>query len=173
MRTLILILLSFLLIGCGATKITRAERKIDKAVNLIGPTAAVGYIYSKYNVPNMSVIRTDTVFREETRYVRDTISLKDTLWRERVIEKNGATVLVRRVRDSIFVEGRCRDTIIYIYKHVDATQTQVSYYEKAKSLKKDDFFRRIGLSFFWGVILGLVIFAIYYALRKIDKLKIF
>lgn len=166
MRLVFLILLSFLLTGCGITKLTRAERKIDKAVNLIGPTAAVGYIYSKYNVPNMSVVRTDTVFREDTRYVRDTISLKDTLWRERVIEKNGATVLVRRFRDSIFVEGRCRDTIIYVYKHVDATQTQVSYYEKAKSLQKDDFFRRIGLNFFWGIILGLIIFSAYYILRK-------
>lgn len=164
MKILIPILLSFLLTGCSVTKLTRAERKIDKAINLIGPTAAVGYIYSKYNVPNMSVVRTDTVFREETRYVRDTISLKDTLWRERVIEKNGTTVLVRRVRDSIFVEGRCRDTIIYVYKHVDATQTQVSYYEKAKSLKKDDFFRRIRLNLFLVVILVLIILLIYYVL---------
>ncbi|MEM5878025.1 MAG: hypothetical protein QXF12_04055, partial [Candidatus Aenigmatarchaeota archaeon] len=81
MRIMLLTLLSLLLISCGVTKLTRAERKLDKAVNLIGPTAAVGYIYSKYNVPNMSVIKHDTIFREDTRYVRDTISLKDTLWR--------------------------------------------------------------------------------------------
>lgn len=166
MRNVLLALLSLLFLSCSGLKLSRAERKLDKAVNLIGPTAAVGYIYSKYNVPNMSVVRTDTVFREDTRYVRDTISLKDTLWRERVIEKNGATILVRRFRDSIFVEGRCRDTIIYIYKHVDATQTQVSYYEKAKSLRKDDFFRKIGINVFIGFILALLIFIIYRISKK-------
>ncbi|MEM5877413.1 MAG: hypothetical protein QXF12_00890 [Candidatus Aenigmatarchaeota archaeon] len=166
MRNVLLVLLSLLFLSCGRLKLSRAERKLDKAVNLIGPTAAVGYIYSKYNVPNMAVVKTDTVFREDTRYVRDTISLKDTLWRERIVEKNGATVLVRRVRDSIFVEGRCRDTVIYIYKHVDATQTQVSYYEKAKSLNKNDFFRKIGVNVFIGFILALVIFIIYRLSKK-------
>lgn len=126
----VLFLLSFFILSCAPkdafTK--RDQKRIDKIVDKVTPEVVLGYIYEKYRVKSPVVIMRDTVRTYSERTLTDTMVVRDTVY-YRQVEKGGVQIVVRKVRDTLYMSAKCKDSIVYIEKQV-SPKTYVDAYEK-------------------------------------------
>lgn len=166
----VLFLISFLILSCtpkdAFTK--RDKRRIDKIVDKVTPEVVLGYIYEKYRVKSPVVIMTDTVYSYSERTLTDTVVLRDTFY-YRQVEKGGVQIVVRKIRDTLYMSAKCKDSIIYIEKQV-SPKTYIDAYEK--KTKVDNLktgwlrFKYYIFGSLFLIILTLVLIFLYKLLRR-------
>ena len=110
-------------ITTGCNPIKRANRKIDKAVNLTSPDHVVGYVMSKYRLKNLEIdtvivvqdsIRADTFIVLKSEIHNDTVVKPDTI----IINRDRLKIQVIKQRDTIKISGICTTDTVYRYKTI-------------------------------------------------------
>lgn len=170
----ILFLLSFFILSCtpkdAFTK--RDKRRIDKVVDKVTPEVVLGYIYEKYRVKSPIVIMKDTVYHYSERILADTLVLRDTVY-YRQVEKGGVQIVVRKVRDTLYMSAKCKDSIVYIEKQV-SPKTYVDAYEKKTRVDNIKTgwlkFKYYTFGLLFLVILMLILIVSYKLLRRMRLL---
>ena len=103
--------------------IKRANRNIDKAVNLTSPDHVVGYVVSKYRLKNPEIdtviviqdsIRADTFIVLKSEIHNDTIAKRDTI----IINKDRLKIQIIKQKDTIRISGICATDTVYRYKTI-------------------------------------------------------
>jgi len=139
----LLVALAWLIIAISTScnPIKRANRKIDKAINLTSPDHVIGYVVSKYRLKNPEIdtvivvqdsIMADTIIVIKPEIKNDTIVKPDTI----VINKDRLKIQIIKQRDTVKISGICTTDTVYRYKTI--------YIEKiAENQKKGVLSRRI------------------------------
>lgn len=172
MRSVLLLLLIFLS-GCSYfSHIKRAERKLDRAVVLIGPMPSIGYIATKYGgLDTQTVIKHDTV----QRTVSDTFYLpgRDTVIQ---VENNRVRLQLHKVRDTVYVKATCLDSLVYVEK-IASLRKAIDAYEKMlkheENIKKITELNSTLRWIFIALIVGLLLLAALLVLRFVSNISKF
>lgn len=170
----VLFLLSLFILSCtpkdAFTK--RDKKRIDKVVDKVTPEVVLGYIYEKYRVKSPVVIMKDTVYNYSERTLTDTMVLRDTVY-YRQVEKGGVQIVVRKLRDTLYMSAKCKDSIIYIEKQV-SPKTYVDAYEKKTKI---DNIKTGWLKFkyyiFGLLFLIILIIILIFLYRLLRRMKLF
>lgn len=169
-----LFLLSFFILSCtpkdAFTK--RDKKRIDKVVDKVTPEVVLGYIYEKYRVKSPVVITKDTVYNYSERTLTDTIFLRDTVY-YRQVEKGGVQIVVRKVRDTLYMSAKCKDSIIYIEKKV-SPKTYVDAYEKKTKIDNlKTGWLRFKYYIFGSLFLIILILILIFAYKLLRRMRVF
>lgn len=102
-----------MLTSCSGLQRKLAERKLDKAVAVLGASESIEIIANKHGLGQK---KTDSLVVYKEKVLRDTliVPIHDTL--EKIITKKDVEVRIRRVRDTIQVQAKCKDTSVYVQR---------------------------------------------------------